>query len=101
MDKDVRAEITALWNKINDIGRRQSDYATAKVAAITPYTETKTGYIGDTEVTFDTEEKGSLTVYVEDSEGNYPDYSVERTGNRITVTFEPLEYVTTITISII
>ena len=101
MDREVRAEITALWDKINEIGRRQSDYSMAKVAAITPYTETKTGYIGDTEVTFDTEEKGSLTVYVEDSEGNYPDYSVERTGNRITVTLEPLEYVTTITISII
>lgn len=101
MDKSTLQEIAAIWEKIGDIERRQSDYATAKVAAITPYTETKTGYIGDTEVTFDTEEKGSLTVYVGDSDGNYPDYSVERTGNRITVTFEPLEYVTTITISII
>ena len=101
MDREVRAEITALWDKINDIGRRQSDFAVAKVDSITPYTETKTGYIGDTEVTFETEEQGSLSVFVEDSEGNYPDYQVTKAGNRITVTFEPLEYVTTVTISII
>lgn len=73
------------------------------ISDVTPYTETKTAYIGDTEVAFDVPEGtgGHVTVFIEDSEGNYPLYTLERTGDKITVAFEPLENVTTITISII
>jgi hypothetical protein len=67
---------------------------------VTPYTETKTEYIGDTEIVFDVWTEGNLSVYVKDSEGNYPDFTVKRMSDRITVAFEPLENVTTITISI-
>ena len=94
-------EIAAFWDKINEIERKLSNYTVSKVAAVTPYTDTKTAYIGDTEVNFETEETGSLSVNVCDSEGNYPDFTVTRQGNIITVTFEPLENVTTVTISII
>lgn len=34
MDKDVRAEITALWDKINDIGRTQSGFAATRTDEI-------------------------------------------------------------------
>lgn len=71
-----------------------------KVEQITPYTATKTAYIGDTEVVFNGVKDGNLTVYVKDEQGNYPNYTVERTQDIITVYFEPLEYITTITISI-
>lgn len=64
------------------------------------YTDTKTAYLGDTEITFDSVPSGNLSVYVTDAEGNYPNFTAERTGDRITVRFEPLEYVTTVTISI-
>ena len=70
------------------------------ISDVTPYTETKTAYIGDTEIAFDAP-NGNLTVFVKDSEGNFPDFSVERSDNRIIVAFLPLENVTEITISIV
>lgn len=73
---------------------------TVKVEAITPYTESKTGYLGDTEVVFTGVKEGNLSVFVKDENGGYPNYAVERIGDIITVHFEPLEYITTITISI-
>lgn len=67
----------------------------AQIEAITPYTDTKTAYIGDAEVTFYTDVTGNLTVY-------FPyEYTVERLTDRIIITFEPLEEVTDITISIL
>lgn len=71
------------------------------VESITPYKETKTGYIGDKEVIFMTEKKGNLTVFVEDTNGHSINYTVERLSDRIIVSFDPLENVTYITISII
>jgi len=59
-----------------------------------PYTETKTAYIGDTEVTF-SNRPGNLTVYFP-----HP-YTVERLTDRIIVSFDELEEVTDITISIL
>lgn len=102
MDKDVLIEITALWDKINDISKQLSDFADmlnaerkADIEAITPYTETKQAYVGDTSVTFTDTPQGNLTVYFP-----YP-YTVERMADRITVSFEELEEVTEITISIL
>lgn len=76
------------------------DTTSSEVKAITPYTETKTAYIGDTEVIFKDIKDGNLSVYVKDDNGDYPDYAIERTNDVLTVYFEPLEYITTITISI-
>lgn len=74
-------------NEIKDINM--------SVEELTPYTETQTAYIGDTEKTFYTDIKGNLTVY-------FPyEYSVERLSDRIFITFDPLEEVTDITISIL
>lgn len=78
-----------LQDMLNDISR------------ITPHTYTKTAYIGDSEVVFSNVPEGNLSVYIKDSEGNYPSYTVERISDRIRVSFEPVEYVTEVTISII
>lgn len=78
----------------------KTDDAVSGVERLTPYTETKTAYIDDTEIIFENVTEGNLSVYVKDSEGNYPNYTVERMGDRVTVHFEPLEYVTTVTISL-
>lgn len=72
------------------------DDTSNKVVAITPYTETKTAYIGDTEVVFTNVPQGNLSVYFDTP----TDYSVERTNDAIAVTFDALDEVTTVTISI-
>lgn len=69
------------------------------VLTITPYTDSKTAYIDDSEVTFTDVPQGNLTVYFE-SNGGYPNYNVSRNGDRVTITFEPLEYIGTVTISV-
>ena len=66
------------------------------ISTITPYTETKTAYIGDTEVVFTDVPQGNLSVYFDTP----TDYSVERTKDAIAVTFDALDEVTTVTISI-
>lgn len=71
------------------------DNTAVKVEQITPYTETKTAYISDTLVVFTNVPSGNLTVYFDKP------YTVEREADRVTVKFEPLEEVSTITISII
>lgn len=63
--------------------------------AITPYKETKTAYIGDTEVTFYDVPNGNVTVYFNNS------YELKRIGDRIEISFDPLEDITEITISVI
>ena len=72
------------------------DDTSNKVTQITPYTETKTAYIGDTEVVFTNVPQGNLSVYFDTP----TDYSVERTNDAIAVTFDALDEVTTVTISI-
>ena len=66
-----------------------------KVEQITPYTETKTAYIGDNSVHFLDVPSGNLTVYGLDN------YKATRTSyNAVLIEFEPLEEVTEVTISI-
>lgn len=70
------------------------------VETITPYTAEKAGYVGDTEVLFEDVPDGIITVSAENSEGNSIECEAKKSGNDVVVTFEPLEYVTTISISI-
>lgn len=93
--------INAVSMRVNDVNSRLDSYINNRVDEITPYTATQTAYIDDTEIVFEEVKEGNLSVYVKDSEGNYPDYTVERAGDRVTVRFEPLENETTVTISII
>lgn len=72
----------------------KTDETANKVTEITPWTASKTAYIGDSECTFLDCPAGNLTVYFN---GNY---EVVRDGARITIYFDELEEVTEITISI-
>ena len=67
----------------------------AQIDAITPYKQTKTAYIGDTEVTFYDVPEGNVTVFFDKP------YTMEKVADRITLHFEELEEVTEITISVL
>lgn len=68
-----------------------------QVEAVTPWSETKTAYIDDTEIIFTNVPSGNMSVYV----GGVNHTLFEREGDRVTVKFEPLEEVTEVTINII
>ena len=94
--EEIFKELNALSRRISSVEKRLSDFTDIRVNDITPYTETKTAYIGDTEITFyDVPENGNVTVFFNAS------YNMERIGNKITLTFEPLNNITDITISIL
>lgn len=93
--EEILKEISTLSKRIFNVESRLSQYTDMRVDEVTPYTETKTAYIGDTEVTFYTEQAGNLTVFFDKP------YMVERLADRITVSFDELEEVTEITISIL
>ena len=66
-----------------------------QVEAVTPTTLTKTAYIDDTEVVFTNVPQGNVSAYM-----TVP-HTVEREGDRVTVRFEALEEVQTVTINIL
>ena len=80
---------------VNTIGK--VDDTSNKVTAITPYTETKTAYYGESEKTFYDVPDGNVSVYFTDYDGNY---SVSRVSGRLTISFDTLTEQTDITISI-
>lgn len=101
---NLEKRVNALFDIVNrnqyyinaDInGTRQgiSDNAES-IAEITPYKETKTAYIDDTEITFDGVPQGNLTVFFD------RDYEAERQADRVVIHFEALEEVKDITIMI-
>lgn len=67
------------------------------ISAITPYTETKTAYYGESEKTFYDVPYGRMSVYFTNYDG---DYSVSRVSGRLTISFDTLTEQTDITISI-
>jgi len=71
-----------------------------QVDDITPYTKTKKAYIFDTEVTFTGVPNGKLSVFMMDSEGYFPEFTVVRQYDKVVVSFESLERVADVTISI-
>lgn len=82
---------------VNTIGK--VDDTSNRVTAITPYTETKTAYIGDTEVVFENAPEGNGSVFL--SPDNKVYFWPERMGNNLCICFEsPFEDVTEVTISI-
>lgn len=104
---DIETRLTNLENLVNALSKKIDDYKfyfdadiagdRQSISNITPYTETKTAYIGDTEVVFSNVPQGNLSVYFDTP----TDYAINRESNNIEVSFEPLEEVTTVTISII
>lgn len=90
--------VNALSKKIDDNKFYQQadiDGARQSVNNITPYTETKTGYYGETEKTFYNVPQGNVTVF------GLKEYSLDRISDRLTITFDALSEQTEITISIL
>ena len=73
-------------------GTRQS------VSEITPYTDTKTAYYGDTEVVFYDVPQGNTSVFIDGYDGGY---ATERVGNRLYVYFDKPIDVAQVTVSIL
>lgn len=71
------------------------DDSANQVKAITPYTETKIGYYGETEKTFYNVPDGNVTVFGLNA------YTLNRVADRLTLTFSALTEQTEITISIL
>lgn len=92
--------VNALSKKIDDNKFYQQadiDGTRQSVNNITPYTETKTAYYGETEKVFYDVPEGNVTVYFSKYYGPY--YTKAVSGN-LMVTFEKLSEETDITISI-
>ena len=66
-----------------------------RINAITPYTHNKTAYIGDTECIFNKVKDGNISAWIESKPCTY-----EVIDDKIIVSFEELEEVTTVHISI-
>lgn len=97
----VSIRIEEINGRLDELSRSLHAESTKKIDEITPYTLTKTAYIDDTELVFTDVPDGNMSVFVKDSEGNYPSYTVERSGDRVTVSFEALKQITTVTISVL
>ena len=89
--------VNALSKKIDDVRFYQQadiDGARQSIGNITPYTETKIGYFGETEKTFYNVPEGNVTVF------GLSEYTMYRVSNRLTLIFDALTEHTDITISI-
>ena len=98
--QNIKARLDSLQESfiqfgINNTGTvSKVDDTSNKVTAITPYTDTKTAYIGDTEITFENVPQGNLSIF------GISEYSIDRQSDRITIMFDAVEEVTDITLSI-
>lgn len=95
--ENLETRVNYLYEMINrDKFYTDADISATKqsVSDITPYKETKTAYIDDTEITFDNVPSGNLTVFFDG------DYEAERQADRVVIHFEALEEVKEITIMI-
>lgn len=79
------------------VNTAKTDDNSNNIKTLTPYTETKIGYYGETEKTFYNVPEGNVTVYFSKYYGPY--YTKAFSGN-LMVTFEKLSEETDITISI-
>lgn len=102
---DLEKRITNLENLVYALIKRIDNdkfYSSAdvdgvrkSVSDVTPYTETKQAYIGDTEITFYGVPEGNVTIFFDKP------YTMEKVAGGITLTFDELDEVTDITISIL
>ena len=104
--QNLKEKVANLQQTVIQMGKNTAPFeskaesAANEVKAITPYTETKTAYIGDTNCGFNTPTDGNVSVFFDK---NVNGYRVEKDyyARRIVVVFdEPLEEVTEVTISI-
>ena len=84
--------ITAQKNQV--VNTAKTDDNSNNIKTLTPYTETKVGYYGETEKTFYNVPDGNVTIY------GLSEYTMDRVSNNITLSFDALTEQTNITISI-
>lgn len=100
--QNLKTQVKNLQDTVIQMARNNTpivgkvDSTANEVKAITPYTETKTAYIGDTSCTFTDIPDGLVSIYLNGV--RYYDFGVS--NHSITVEFLPLEEVTEVTISI-
>lgn len=100
---NIQTQIDSLNSAVSSLQETQIQHTENIVALnqemseLTPYTETKTGYFGETEKTFYNVPEGNVSVFFDNYNGNY---STERIEDRLVVSFDALEHETNITISI-
>ena len=70
------------------------------IANITPTVMTKTAYLYDTSIQFENVPEGNITVYFNPSVIS-ANYTLERISDLVRLTFDPLEEVTEVTLSIL
>lgn len=79
---------------------KQISAVSAQVSAITPYEESKTAYIDDTEVRFNIVKEGNISVFMVDGDGQNVPFTFEQVNGQIIVSFEKRDSLATVTISI-
>lgn len=83
-----------------DVLSRRISAVNSRVTQITPYEQTKTAYIDDTDVFFDIPKDGNISVFMVDGEGQNVPFEYEQINGQIKVSFEKRESLATVTISI-
>ena len=100
--KQIKAQLQNLQEIVLRMSRSNTEevskreQTTAQVDSLTPYTETKTAYIGDTELVFNNVPKGNIDVY-----GLNSYYITTYELGVLTISFPALNEVTDITISVL
>ena len=94
--RDLQEQIFNTDNKVDAQGETLNNLS-ERVSEITPYTDTKTAYIDDTEVVFNGVPDGALLVSF--SNGN-TSYSTSREDGVLTVVFAPFDEVVEVTITV-
>ena len=101
--QNLKAQVSNLQESLIQMARNNTpivgkvDSTANQVDAITPYTETKTAYYGETEKVFYGVPSGNMSVFFTNYNG---DYSTSRVNDRVTISFDALNEQTDITISI-
>ena len=101
--KDIETQLKWLQQTVEQMGKNnvsqteKVDDTANKVVQITPYTDSKQAYYGDTEVTFYDAPQGNVSVFIDGYNGGY---SVSRVEGRLLVSFDALDKQTTVSISI-
>ena len=102
--QNLKAQVSNLQESLIQMARNNTpivgkvDSTANQVDAITPYTETKTAYFGETEKTFYDVPQGNISVFFSNDVGRW--YDVKRINNRLTISFDALTEQTDITIMI-
>lgn len=98
-NRDMQSQINSLDVNIDNI-QTQINNVIDDVEEITPTELTQIAYIDDTSIVFENVPHGNISVFTRNTEGNEIDYAMDVNDTTVILTFEPLLYVTRITLLI-